>query len=742
MDSNKIALKINGNPSANAGYASIGMHNSPLFQLPDGAAAVGNVPFYFTIFIEPRFTQYTIVHNNVKSFGAQRDGALKIAISIPAGYKLSNNISPYDVLMQVDQRFRAAFLKEGFQPGTFQYAKENITSDELQRVIYPVIDQYSTMLVNVGASHRPMKQGGPVAFVMCDAARIKELFRDVQYPEFASYGEIVVADAVTPTPALAKLQIPRPVNYEVWLNGVRKQVVADPNQPVEFGIHSIAANPAYYTVAPVRFTVSQLLQGATFPGVRLDRGKERVEVTLDKKPVKKEVRVDIDGAGSLEPMLLAKLVVYVKGVQKSLAANNILYLLGEELGEKTVTLNLDDKDYKLKSTTVPLTGDNLRVTVVPRSGIRTVGGGGISGFGGNTPFDDKKVGGVTDALPLTVKLPKELMKSDRPVSLAVLRDGSDSSWKCTLPSRSYRDGITVYVPKSISGLVTVEASDGKKSVTRDCNLTSAKELDMSREKISGVKSSWLVPLVASVVGAVLFFALGAWLGPKITFGKDKDDKEEIENTDSVGGVIENINNPNEDSFENLTPEKVTSMVEGYSTTLANPDVTFDQIDEMYKQMQKIKAKAPDRFPSEMEQKIILYHNVVNAIKSGNIDSAKEIIGPNSDKLFDETAHLKYLRAAYKEWTDASGRHEYTGDGIEEAKRIFGKEYSNISSFKDIPSKVYSKVQQSPRYIRTPSSEATSASNKTGNHQTSRKPGGNHGGGSNGGGGTPGPGGEH
>ena len=173
MDSNKIALKINGNPSANAGYASIGMHNSPLFQLPDGAAAVGNVPFYFTIFIEPRFTQYTIVHNNVKSFGAQRDGALKIAISIPAGYKLSNNISPYDVLMQVDQRFRAAFLKEGFQPGTFQYAKENITSDELQRVIYPVIDQYSTMLVNVGASHRPMKQGGPVAFVMCDAARIK-----------------------------------------------------------------------------------------------------------------------------------------------------------------------------------------------------------------------------------------------------------------------------------------------------------------------------------------------------------------------------------------------------------------------------------------------------------------------------------------------------------------------------------------------------------------------------------------
>lgn len=736
MDSNKIALKINGNPSANAGYASIGMHNSPLFQLPDGAAAVGNVPFYFTIFIEPRFTQYTIVHNNVKSFGAQRDGALKIAISVPAGYKLSNNISPYDVLMQVDQRFRAAFLKEGFQPGTFQYAKENITSDELQRVIYPVIDQYSTMLVNVGASHRPMKQGGPVAFVMCDAVRTKELFRDVQYPEFASYGEIVVAEAVAPTPALVKLQIPRPVNYEVWLNGVRKQVVADPNQPVEFGIHSIAANPAYYTVAPVRFTVSQLLQGATFPGVRLDRGKERIEVTLDKKPVKKEVRVDIDGAGSLEPMLLAKLVVYVKGVQKSLAANNILYLLGEELGEKTVTLSLDDKDYKLKSSTVSLTGDNLRVTVVPRSGIRTVGGGGISGFGGNTPFEGKN-GGVTDALPLTVKLPKELMKSDRPVSLAVLRDGSDSSWKCSLPARSYRDGITVYVPKSISGLVTVEASDGKKSVSKSCNLSSAKELDMSREKISGVKSSWLVPLVASVVGAILFFALGAWLGPKITFGKDKDDKDKVENTNGIGEepLDEAESDSEEDSFENLKPEQVRSMVDGYSTTLANPDVTFAQIDEMYSQMQKIKEKAPDLLPLETEQKITLYQTVVNKIKEGDLQGATDAI-ERQKSLFNDI-HLNYLRAAYKGWTDATGYHQYQAESAGMAKAQFVDRHADFTSFRDIESLKEGKRED----VTAKKSPGKPKVNGNNNNNSSSRTGRNPGGGRTGGG-TPGPGGEH
>ena len=260
---------------------------------------------------------------------------------------------------------------------------------------------------------------------------------------------------------------------------------------------------------------------------------------------------------------------------------------------------------------------------------------------------------------------------------------------------------------------------------------------MSREKISGVKSSWLVPLVASVVGAILFFALGAWLGPKITFGKDKDDKDKVENTNGIGEepLDEAESDSEEDSFENLKPEQVRSMVDGYSTTLANPDVTFAQIDEMYSQMQKIKEKAPDLLPLETEQKITLYQTVVNKIKEGDLQGATDAI-ERQKSLFNDI-HLNYLRAAYKGWTDATGYHQYQAESAGMAKAQFVDRHADFTSFRDIESLKEGKRED----VTAKKSPGKPKVNGNNNNNSSSRTGRNPGGGRTGGG-TPGPGGEH
>lgn len=286
---NQISLKVCGNPDANSGFQTMAIFNSPSIEIKDNFYTGFDAnSYFFTIKIEKNQVVYKLVKNNVSSLGASRQGSLVIGIAIPKGYKLDKCISPYDVLIELKNRFLALCMTCK-DPATEKYEFNTIRVQP--NILNDVAGSYS--LVPVQMPYRAMSVGAPIGYLTATEEQIKLLLNDVQYPAFTKFGEIVVAASVqgtnyTPIPNIA---IPRKPEYSIYYDGVlQPEVVSDPKKLLTV---NGTGDTRFFENDSLMFTLEELLNGESVPNVSIDIANEIINVSYKAliKPITRKINV-------------------------------------------------------------------------------------------------------------------------------------------------------------------------------------------------------------------------------------------------------------------------------------------------------------------------------------------------------------------------------------------------------------------------------------------------------------------
>ena len=286
---NQISLKVCGNPDANSGFQTMAIFNSPSIEIKDNFYTGFDAnSYFFTIKIEKNQVVYKLVKNNVSSIGASRQGSLVIGIAIPKGYKLDKCISPYDVLIELKNRFLALFMTCK-DPATEKYEFNTIRVQP--NILNDVAGSYS--LVPVQMPYRAMSVGAPIGYLTATEEQIKLLLNDVQYPAFTKFGEIVVAASVqgtnyTPIP---NISIPRMPKYSIYDDGVLQPiVVSDPKKRLTV---KGTGDTRFFENESLTFTLEELLNGESVPNVSIDIENESINVSSKalKIPITRKINV-------------------------------------------------------------------------------------------------------------------------------------------------------------------------------------------------------------------------------------------------------------------------------------------------------------------------------------------------------------------------------------------------------------------------------------------------------------------
>lgn len=286
---NQISLKVCGNPDANSGFQTMAIFNSPSIEIKDNFYTGFDAnSYFFTIKIEKNQVVYKLVKNNVSSLGASRQGSLVIGIAIPKGYKLDKCISPYDVLIELKNRFLALCMTCK-DPATEKYEFNTIRVQP--NILNDVAGSYS--LVPVQMPYRAMSVGAPIGYLTATEEQIKLLLNDVQYPAFTKFGEIVVAASVqgtnyTPIPNIA---IPRKPEYSIYYDGVlQPEVVSDPKKLLTV---NGTGDTRFFENDSLMFTLEELLNGESVPHVSIDIANEIINVSCKAliKPITRKINV-------------------------------------------------------------------------------------------------------------------------------------------------------------------------------------------------------------------------------------------------------------------------------------------------------------------------------------------------------------------------------------------------------------------------------------------------------------------
>lgn len=285
-----ISVKVCGNPESSGGFGPILLLNNPSFVVEDQFyVGFDKNSFFFTITTQPTQTVYKLVKNNVRSSGAFRIGSLVIAISIPKNYKLEGGYTPYDVLCALKDEFlkKCMTCKDPVRE-TYEYNASKIDG----HVLDEVVGKFT--LTCFRTPDRVMTPNGPVGYIVETEEKIKELFQDINYPEFDKFKEVVVATTVHTTSyvPISNIQIPRPKKYELIVDGQPQGNCCNLNERLKIICRS--KSPLYYEDLSFVFSIQDLIDGnVSHEGVVLDTVQERVSVETESWGTPKKEKVSL-----------------------------------------------------------------------------------------------------------------------------------------------------------------------------------------------------------------------------------------------------------------------------------------------------------------------------------------------------------------------------------------------------------------------------------------------------------------
>ena len=333
MDNKFISVKVSGNPDPNGGFGPLIMFNNPRFELKDVFyGGFESNSFYYSIRIDQSQVVYKIIKNNVRSHGAIRAGALSLAFSIPKGYKV-DGYKPYEVLMDLLYTFlKNCMTCRDEQVGTYEFNDVRVPLDALDETA----KKYT--LTESESPWHTMSNDARIGCIQAEEIQIEQLINDVQYDEFEKYSEVLIAENVGGNCTFNRiigLEIPRRPVYTIVVdnnsNSIAKTKEVDKLITIEPKVDS-----RYYEWKPIRFTISELLDGDYIEGVIFNKIAEIIYVSTAsyKYPKEFNIRVAFTPSENEDAIYLHKrqITISYNGQTMFLDKNFMFTLKGEEYG--------------------------------------------------------------------------------------------------------------------------------------------------------------------------------------------------------------------------------------------------------------------------------------------------------------------------------------------------------------------------------------------------------------------------
>lgn len=617
-----ISVKVCGNPESSGGFGPILLLNNPSFVVEDQFyVGFDKNSFFFTITTQPTQTVYKLVKNNVRSSGAFRAGSLVIAISIPKNYKLEGGYTPYDVLCALKDEFlkKCMTCKDPVRE-TYEYNASKIDG----HVLDEVVGKFT--LTCFRTPDRVMTPNGPVEYIEETEEKIKELFQDINYPEFDKFKEVVVATTVHTTSyvPISNIQIPRPKKYEVIVDGKRKGFYSNLNEKIPVECHRKSSD--YYDNLSREFSVQDLLDGSvSHEGVDLDTVQERVIVETESwgTPKKKKVFLAIFPEEDADyfirnPQKLQVILVssYTrKEVKVSQQRLLVITLEGNEIAalKKNDGINVATTERSIyKVTQCQLVKeDELHVDVEPRKLPSPPPAGNLTV---NVTFpEDKDLRGIR-SVDLQAKncINNQDVFSVSNLSLKRSSENEGYNGKFKIGAKTVPP-CDFYLKCSIKNEVwkTEEIKRNEKSVTVTFVKIHRPFTDRYRRPLVCV----LVTMMALVLGGLSFV---------------------------LYNIFRNENEQETAQQEVFTRQDAYNFMDNVGRKLSEQQLAFDMVDNLYNEyethMDTIKKYAPNGFWDYLCD----YKKVTDFVRKGDIDSIKMVVDPkNKYKLYN--MHLVVLK---------------------------------------------------------------------------------------------------
>ena len=334
MDNKFISVKVSGNPAPNGGFGPLIMFNNPRFELKDVFyGGFESNSYYFSIRIDQSQVVYKIIKNNVRSHGAIRAGALSLAFSIPKGYKV-DCFKPYEVLMDLLDTFQKnCMICRDEQAGTYEFNDVRVPLDALDETA----KKYT--LTESESPWHTMSNDARIGCVQAEEIQIEQLINDVQYDEFEKYSEVLIAENVGDNCTFNRitgLEIPRRPVYTIVVDNDSKSITRTKEVDDPITIVPKVDN-RYYEWEPIKFTISELLNGDCVKGVVPNRAEEIINVSTAsyKHPKEFKIRVVFTPEENEAAIYLHKgqITIRYNGQKVFLNKDYMFTLKGEEYGQ-------------------------------------------------------------------------------------------------------------------------------------------------------------------------------------------------------------------------------------------------------------------------------------------------------------------------------------------------------------------------------------------------------------------------
>ena len=668
-----ISVKVFGNPDSHSGAEKVGfiLCNNAKFDFKEPTyAGFQDNSFYFSISIESDCIVFKLIKNNVRSFGSIREGRLVFGISVPKGYAIAGGLSPYDALIEIKDKFIGGYMTlKDPQKETYEYNEGIMTSSKLNEItteLDTVARKY--VLEAKSGPYRQMTPGGPTAYVTATQDDIRKLMADVQYAEFEPYGEVLVAEKAANAPYdKLNIQIPRPRNYTVYINGMPFGTETNVEKELQF---NSGQNANYYDNESVTFTIRELENGKKINGVQINIDEEKIYVTVNARPKEKKISICLNRKDNNKVIFnnpQAFSLTYGDSpitVIRNHDGSQYFILKAEEIGwlskPEGFAVQFNDKE-KYKNEGVSLDGNVLTVSYSKKQ-QQTVTSVSKKGHAENDQdagrtvkfvfyeetFEDRypNFQNPFNQLTAKVKCGDKLLKT--PIQFSKTREKKSK--------KGFILQSIVLLPSDWYGPISVEITDGKTTyVTKQLVDFNNKETivqfdNLEEKKTKGGISRPVLAGLALLIGLAVGFAIGNWTG-WWSGGKvgDPQKTETPQGDDNINGG---------DSI------KTGKRMEDFKAVLNkdNKDLSFAQVAEIYSEY-SANAEAFKKVDADFCKVIESYHKVQEAFETINIDSLKKYVeyGNKEIRLYE---NHRLPVAKYFDGNDMDGRRTYFIDNKE------------------------------------------------------------------------------
>lgn len=719
MAYSNISVRVNGRPASNGGHIPLVSINNPQFQLEDKEyVGFNDNSYFFTVKIVENYVMYKLVKNNVRSHNAIRPSTFHIAFSIPKGWQLANDVTPYDVLKRLLDVFLSKCLecKDPIR-GTYEFKDALVDLHVLDEVVS------SFSIIPCEMPWRIMNSQGPIGYYLGEDQTIKHILADIQYPEFQKFSEIVLANSANGSTyvLIDNLEVPRKIAYSLYIDNQLEGVVTDETAPISTNSHE---DPICYINKTLTFSIEEALAGKVSEHVYINKAAETIRVSTQGLAVERETTTQI--------------VVVPNNYQQNFVGKNLFLLIGQngminidnnlcftlrgtensQDFKNRLKLELKTNEYVLKGYT--LQGNEMCVTIEPKPQIRPKeltptklkSKAGQHKYPATVPSSENNI--KLPVVDLAIRLSNCVQSPEVKVTLREKNKRNiiaSTTARFNLTNKTGEKEAHFYIDKHLINNAsyilfelnntTYKANFGKDVIRNGIgNYILLTDEDFEKEKITFFKLYKKLIILAAILISAIILTICATLvinhqsdipnptpNPKPSYPEASIDV----NDDQIKHTLDSINSKL--NTKDLSFDDVTKIYNKYAQDSAN----FNRVDK-----EKLEGKTIGRIND--------YYHVVEAIKNGDVNSIESYLSKgNNLHIYDKHRNCLYLIC--KGYFPKNQWKDYSTTQKNEAEIYFKEHLSLFTSFEDLK-----KIENSI----TPSDSSTDQQSETKKAKPSEK----------------------